>query len=81
VIAHGSLGAMLMAKARCNVGGHYARPDVLQLLVHGQPLERAIQPEPMGATAHAAVRPFGMAASPPDNGREADPADDPTAVR
>ena len=81
VLAHGALEAVLMAKARCDVGGHYARPDVLQLLVHGQPLERVIQAEPVGAAARAAVHPFGMAASTPVNGQETDPAPDRTAVR
>jgi nitrilase len=81
VIAHGSLEAVLMAKMRCDVGDHYARPDVLQLLVHGQSLERVIHVEPAGAAARAAVRPFGVATSTPDNGQETAPTDDRTAVR
>jgi nitrilase len=54
VLAHGSLEAVLMAKARCDVGGHYSRPDVLQLLIHGQPLERIIRQDAVGTEAHAA---------------------------
>jgi predicted amidohydrolase len=41
--AHGSLEAVLEAKAVCDVGGHYSRPDLLQLLVNGRPLERLIE--------------------------------------
>jgi len=37
-----SLEAVLAAKAACDVGGHYSRPDLLQLLVNGRPLERVI---------------------------------------
>jgi predicted amidohydrolase len=35
-----SLEAVLRAKARLDVGGHYSRPDVLKLLVNSRPLER-----------------------------------------
>jgi hypothetical protein len=38
-----SLEAVLRSKARIDVGGHYSRPDVLQLLVNGRPLERVIE--------------------------------------
>jgi nitrilase len=37
-----SLETVLAAKAACDVGGHYSRPDLLQLLVNGRPLERVI---------------------------------------
>lgn len=37
-----SLEAVLAAKAACDVGGHYSRPDLLQLIVNGRPLERVI---------------------------------------
>jgi hypothetical protein len=82
VVARGSLETVLMAKARCDVGGHYSRPDVLQLLVNGHPLERVIQRKPVDAATHAAARPIiGMDVSPPDNGQRTDKTDDHTAVR
>jgi nitrilase len=37
-----SLEAVLMAKTDCDVGGHYSRPDVLQLHVNRRPLERVV---------------------------------------
>ena len=37
-----SLGTVLQAKANCDVGGHYSRPDVLQLHVNRRPLERVV---------------------------------------
>jgi hypothetical protein len=40
----GSLEGVLAAKTACDVGGHYSRPDLLQLLVNGRPLERVIDP-------------------------------------
>ena len=45
LVARGSQEAILTAKARCDVGGHYSRPDVLQLLVHRHQLARIIMPE------------------------------------
>lgn len=41
--AHGSLESVLAAKVACDVGGHYSRPDVLQLLVNGRPIERIVE--------------------------------------
>ncbi|MHC4070573.1 MAG: carbon-nitrogen hydrolase family protein [Planctomycetota bacterium] len=38
-----SLEAVLRAKADIDVGGHYSRPDVLQLLVNRRPLERVVE--------------------------------------
>jgi predicted amidohydrolase len=37
-----SLEAVYAAKAACDVGGHYSRPDIFQLHVNGQPLERLV---------------------------------------
>lgn len=38
-----SLEAVLQAKAEIDVGGHYSRPDVLQLLINRRPLERVVE--------------------------------------
>jgi hypothetical protein len=53
--AQGSLEAVLAAKAACDVGGHYSRPDVLQLLVHRRPLERVIDTMQVDPTTDAGV--------------------------
>ena len=56
--AQGSIEAVLAAKAVCDVGGHYSRPDLLQVLVNRRPLERVIETtngdstSPVGADAH-----------------------------
>lgn len=41
--AQGSLEAVMQAKAACDVAGHYSRPDVFQLLVHGKSVERVTE--------------------------------------
>ena len=41
--ATGSLEQVLAAKAACDVGGHYARPDQLRLLVDDRPLEHLVR--------------------------------------
>jgi nitrilase len=38
-----SLEAVLKAKAEIDVGGHYSRPDILQLHVNRRPLERLVE--------------------------------------
>ena len=43
-----SLEAVLEAKGRIDVGGHYSRPDVLRLLVNRRPLERLVESPPNG---------------------------------
>ena len=53
--AQGSIEEVLAAKAACDVGGHYSRPDVLQLLVHGRPLERVIESARSDYTARLMV--------------------------
>jgi predicted amidohydrolase len=53
--ARGSLEAVFAAKAVCDVGGHYSRPDLLQLLVNGQPLERVIDSSRLDSSVRSAV--------------------------
>ncbi len=38
-----SLEAVYAAKVACDVGGHYSRPDIFQLLVNRQPLQRLVE--------------------------------------
>jgi predicted amidohydrolase len=40
LIAKGSMEAVLAAKMGADIGGHYSRPDQLQLYMDGQPLRR-----------------------------------------
>lgn len=42
-----SLEAVYAAKVACDVGGHYSRPDVLQLLINRRPLNRLVEQEPV----------------------------------
>ena len=42
-----SLEAVLRSKAYIDVGGHYSRPDVLQLLINRHPLERVVETNSM----------------------------------
>lgn len=51
--ARGSLEAVLAAKVACDVGGHYSRPDIFQLLVNRQPLERLVERESRGSLTGA----------------------------
>lgn len=46
VTAKVSLQETLLAKGSIDIGGHYARPDVLQLLVNRQPLPRVVEINP-----------------------------------
>jgi nitrilase len=43
-----SLEAVLEAKGRIDVAGHYSRPDVLRLFVNRRPLERIVETPPVG---------------------------------
>ena len=43
LFAKGSLEQVHMAKALCDVGGHYSRPDVLRLTVNRSPARRIVE--------------------------------------
>jgi nitrilase len=45
LIAKGSMEAVLAAKVATDVGGHYSRPDQLQLHIDGRPLRRIVEHE------------------------------------
>ncbi len=46
LITRVSREAVLQAKAYIDVGGHYSRPDILQLSINRQPLERVVEMRP-----------------------------------
>lgn len=64
--ARGSLEAVLEAKAVCDVGGHYSRPDLLQLLIHEKTGERAIRETGEEGRPPAAASPPFAAGTGPD---------------
>jgi nitrilase len=43
ITAEGSLGEVLSAKEFGDIGGHYSRPDVLQLHINRRPLRRFVE--------------------------------------
>jgi predicted amidohydrolase len=54
--ATASLEEVFSLRSMCDVGGHYSRPDVLQLHVNGAPLQRLVRhesPEPLRTAASA----------------------------
>ena len=57
-----SLEPVLYAKSFLDVGGHYSRPDVLQLLINRRPLERIVE----GSTDDHTRYPIGWDTSPCD---------------
>ena len=68
--ARGSLEAVYAAKAACDVGGHYSRPDIFQLQMNGLPLERLVMtaaPELPRSSAEAREAPMLLEA--PIDGR------------
>lgn len=42
LVAEGSREAILVAKAMCDIGGHYSRPDLLKLSVDRRPPSRVV---------------------------------------
>ena len=43
LLAKGSLDLVRAAKALCDVGGHYSRPDVLRLVIDRRPARRLVE--------------------------------------
>jgi len=43
LIAKGSLEMVYAAKAACDVGGHYSRPDIFQLHINRRPITRVVE--------------------------------------
>nr|CAA6818457.1 MAG: Nitrilase [uncultured Thiotrichaceae bacterium] len=42
LIAEGSTEAIYAAKAECDIGGHYSRPDIFQLHINRKPTQRVV---------------------------------------
>ena len=53
LLAKGSMEAVCAAKFGADIGGHYSRPDQLQLHINGQPLDRLIEYRPLPDLATA----------------------------
>ena len=63
LIASVSLEAVLQVKIDLDVGGHYSRPDVLQLLINRRPLKRVVE----ASSDKQSVVPFGGDDAPRDS--------------
>ena len=50
LLAKGSLDLVRTAKALCDVGGHYSRPDVLRLVIDRRPARRLVEQVDEGDT-------------------------------
>jgi predicted amidohydrolase len=50
LLAAGSLEAVYAARVAVDVGGHYSRPDLLQVLVNREPLQRVRDVSPVAAS-------------------------------
>ncbi len=55
-MAKGTLESVYAAKVACDVGGHYSRPDLLQLHVNGQPIERIVMKKDERGTSNVQPR-------------------------
>jgi nitrilase len=62
VLAVGSMEAVYAAKVGGDVGGHYSRPDLLQVLVNRHPLQRVVEMHPPAEDALLLAPPMEPAA-------------------
>jgi len=79
ITATGSLEDVFALRSMCDVGGHYSRPDVLQLHVNGAPLSRLVRheaPEAMGAAVSNGAASNGASG----NGRDVGVASEATVL-
>ncbi|MBL8126337.1 MAG: hypothetical protein JNM64_01790, partial [Chloroflexia bacterium] len=57
ILAEGSMEAIYAAKAGCDPGGHYSRPDLFTVLVNREPLRRVVEGRrPAGLGEDASLR-------------------------
>ena len=56
LMAKGNLESVNAAKVACDVGGHYSRPDLLQLHVNNQPIERIVRKKDEHSTSNVQHR-------------------------
>ncbi len=57
LMAEGSMEAILNVKAACDVGGHYSRPDIFQLLINRETPERVVYKGTKNASLGADLTP------------------------
>ncbi len=72
LLAEGSMEAVMAAKVGVDIGGHYARPDQLQLHINGQPLNRLMETGAVVAGAQHSLMTSEQAPDETENTRRED---------